>query len=89
MDARAVRVRGRHAHDSPRGPVSAVFYSADGAEPPHVHIERDRAIAKYWLSPVRLARSRGFGANELRDLERLAAAHEAALLEAWHDYFDA
>jgi hypothetical protein len=33
------------------GPYRLFFYSADGAEPPHVHIERDAAIAKYWLAP--------------------------------------
>ena len=69
------------------GPYRLFFYSADGVEPPHVHVERDAGIAKYWLSPVRLARSRGFGARALRDIERLVAEHEASLLEAWRDYF--
>jgi Domain of unknown function (DUF4160) len=71
------------------GPYRLFFYSADGAEPAHVHVERDRAIAKYWLRPVRLAHSRGFAAAELRTLERLIMEREAALLEAWHEYFDA
>lgn len=63
------------------------FYSADGAEPPHIHVERDDAIAKYWLSPVRLARSGRFGARDLRDVERLIVEHETRLLEAWNEYF--
>lgn len=71
------------------GPYRLFFYSADGAEPPHVHIERDRSIAKYWLAPVRLAHSRGLAAAELRRLERLIVEHEPVLLEAWHEYFDA
>jgi len=33
------------------------FYSADGAEPIHVHVQKDRAVAKFWLLPVRLASS--------------------------------
>lgn len=48
------------------GPYRVFFYSADGVEPRHVHIERDEGIAKYWLSPVRLARSRGFGPDSSR-----------------------
>jgi hypothetical protein len=41
------------------------FYSADGAEPPHVHVERDDKTAKFWLSPVRLQASGGFGRVEI------------------------
>ncbi|MGD9634228.1 MAG: DUF4160 domain-containing protein [Pirellulales bacterium] len=47
------------------GPYKLFFYSAEGSEPPHVHIRRDRSTAKFWLNPVRLARSRGFGDHEL------------------------
>jgi hypothetical protein len=72
---------------APEGPDGLFSYSADGAEPPHVHIERGAAIAKYWLAPVRLASSRGFSANELRTIERVVAGREVGLLEAWHDYF--
>ncbi len=71
------------------GPYRVFFYSADGVEPPHVHVERDAAVAKYWLAPVRLARSRRFEAAELLDIERLIDDHETALLEAWHEYFGA
>ena len=35
------------------------FYSLEGAEPPHIHVERDRCTAKFWLDPIQLARSRG------------------------------
>jgi hypothetical protein len=71
------------------GPYRLFFYSADGAEPPHIHVERDAGIAKYWLSPVRLARSRRFSARELREIERMLAAEAPSLLEAWHEYFGA
>ncbi len=71
------------------GPYRLFFYSADGGEPPHVHIERDAGIAKYWLGPVRLARSRGFAPAELRSMERMVREHEPKILEAWHEYFDA
>ncbi len=71
------------------GPYRLFFYSAEGVEPPHVHIERDAGIAKYWLAPVRLARSRSFAAVELRSMERMVQEREADILEAWHEYFDA
>jgi len=37
------------------GPYRVHFYSQDRLEePPHVHVERDRNEAKFWLDPVRL-----------------------------------
>lgn len=56
-------------------------------EPPHVHVERESHDAKFWLTPVRLARSRGFGAAELLRLEKLVGERQEMLLGAWNEYF--
>ncbi len=69
------------------GPYRFFFYSGDGGEPPHVHVERDEQAAKFWLDPVRLARSGGFKAPELRSVADLVKQHQDRLLEAWNDYF--
>ena len=69
------------------GPYRFFFYSADRNEPPHVHVERDANRAKFWLDPVRLARSGGFGAAELQQVERLVIARKELLLRAWNEYF--
>lgn len=53
------------------GPDRLFFYAGDGEEPPHFHVERDSCEAKFWLDPVRLARSHGFAAKELRTIEKL------------------
>jgi len=45
-------------------------------------------LAKFWLSPIRLARSTGFGSSELRQVERMATENEARFLEAWNDFFE-
>jgi hypothetical protein len=50
-------------------------------------VERDANRAKFWLDPVRLARSGGFGAAELQQVERLVIAREQLLLKAWNEYF--
>lgn len=70
------------------GPYKFFFYSAEGSEPPHVHVRRDRATAKFWLDPVRLARSRGFADYELRELSKLVEENRDRMLEAWHEHFD-
>ena len=40
------------------------FCSNEYREPEHIHIQRDRAVAKFWLERIMLARSTGFTANE-------------------------
>jgi hypothetical protein len=69
------------------GPYRAFFYAGDGHEAPHVHIERDRSKAKYWLDPVVLDSSSGFSRGELMDIYRLISEKRVVLLEKWHDYF--
>ena len=58
-------------------------------EPPHIHVKRDRAIAKYWLEPVSLVKNRGFKASELKKIAKLVERYRQRLVEAWHDYFGA
>ena len=42
------------------GPYRVYFYSHESNEPAHVHIDRDQASCKFWLSPVNLASNLGF-----------------------------
>lgn len=69
------------------GPYRFFFFSNEGTEPPHIHVERDQDLAKFGLEPVALARVAGFRAAELRRIERLVVAHQESFLEAWRDYF--
>lgn len=69
------------------GPYRLYFYSHEPNEPPHIHIDRDRSSAKFWLESVEVARNIGFSAKELRKLHKLVAEHRTILLEAWHGYF--
>ena len=63
------------------------FYAGDRDEPPHVHIERGNEVAKFWLDPVRLRLSVGFGRVEVQRLHRLVGLRRQQLLRAWHEYF--
>ena len=69
------------------GPYRLYFYSHDLSEPPHIHVDRDEQSAKFWLSPVALARNLGFSARELRAIERIVIEHEQSLLEVWYEHF--
>ena len=69
------------------GPYRFFFYAGDRDEPPHVHAERERSTAKFWLRPVRLQRSQGFGNVEVNRILRLVEENQDALLRSWHEYF--
>ncbi|MDO8750404.1 MAG: DUF4160 domain-containing protein [Dehalococcoidia bacterium] len=69
------------------GPYRFFFYAGDRDEPEHVHVERDDSVAKFWLDPIRLERSGGFGRSEMRRIHRIVEEQHSVLLEAWHDYF--
>ena len=60
------------------------FYEADLAEPPHVHVGKAGNEAKFWVSPVRLARAGGFQKHELTEIAHILAGQETAILEAWN-----
>ena len=69
------------------GPYRFYFYSHEPGEPPHIHVDRESLSAKFWLSPVALARNYGFGAPELRRLDEIVNERGAFFLEAWYGYF--
>jgi len=63
------------------------FYSNEGSESPHIHVQNAEKLAKFWLEPIRLASNIGYTAQELKRIESLIRQHQAKLLEAWHGYF--
>jgi hypothetical protein len=68
------------------GPFWLFFYSFDCGEPMHVHVRRDGHDCKFWLSPVALTWNHGFSPRELNAIRRLIMAHEAVIIEAWHEH---
>jgi hypothetical protein len=69
------------------GPYKLFFYSAEGNEPPHVHVRHGRATAKFWLQPVRFAKSRRMSDHELVALRKIVEQNQQRILEAWNEHF--
>lgn len=69
------------------GPYRFFFYSGDRDEPPHVHVERDRNKAKFWLDPVRLERSGGFSRSEINRVQGLVEENGERFLRRWNEFF--
>ena len=64
---------------------SVKLFVAEQGEPAHVHVRRDDAQVKAWLSPVRLTRNRGFRPQELSEIFRILQAHESELIAAYNE----
>lgn len=58
------------------------FFSLEGNEPPHVHIEQDDKVAKFWLSPYKALRS-----HELTGVRAIMLEHREKFLEKWNEHF--
>lgn len=69
------------------GPYRFFFYSNENDEPSHIHIQRERMLAKFWLNPVSLASSTGFRSHELRIIKSHVEENESDFKEAWNEYF--
>jgi hypothetical protein len=70
------------------GPYRFFFASSDRGEPPHVHVEYDNRVAKFWLDPVELAKSGRLSEHQLRQIGRHVTANRVEFIEAWHEYFN-
>lgn len=69
------------------GPYRFFFVSIDYSEPPHVHVRRERHVAKFWLDPVALQNAGGFNRTELSKITDLVNRNKVLLLERWHEFF--
>ena len=61
------------------------FVMADLSEPLHIHVMKEKAIAKFWFNPVRLASNKGFRDHELREIAELIMSHEDLIRSNWDE----
>lgn len=69
------------------GPYRFFFVSLDYGEPPHVHIQREKMVTKFWLDPVQLEKTGGFKPQELNRIGKLVQENQPYLLERWYEHF--
>lgn len=68
------------------GPHRFFFFSREGHEPPHIHVETAENAAKFWLSPVSLVWAVGYNAKEIRQIREIVEEHVDLFLERWHEH---
>jgi hypothetical protein len=62
------------------------FYSDEGKEPPHIHIETPEGECKFWLDPVRLARNQGVPPRIVRNIEKIVFEYNTLLMEKYNEF---
>jgi hypothetical protein len=62
------------------------FYSNEGDEPAHIHVDTGDGECKFWLDPVTLARSLNVSPADVRKIERLVFEHRSFLKERFHEF---
>jgi Domain of unknown function (DUF4160) len=66
------------------------FFSNEGSprEPIHIHVRKDRMLAKFWLYPqVQLAESYGFSAKELNNIASIVYNKRNEIEDSWNEHF--
>ena len=63
------------------------FFSLEGNEPAHIHVEQAERYAKFWLEPVQLAKSDGFRSSEITELRVLVEENKQLFKDRWNEYF--
>ncbi len=63
------------------------FFSLEGTEPPHVHVEKAEQYAKFWLQPVALAESRRMNSAELNKVRKIVENRRDEIIRKWNEHF--
>ena len=64
------------------------FYSDEGREPVHIHVETPDGECKFWLDPIRLAGNKGISPEVIRKIERIVFEYSTFLEEKYYEHFD-
>lgn len=71
--------------------IKFFFFSNEGdpREPVHVHVRKDRSLAKFWLQPfVHLVDSYGFTSRELNKIAKIVENRSSEIEAAWNEHFE-
>jgi hypothetical protein len=65
------------------------FYSNEGDEPVHVHVEKGEGYGKIWLEPdTRVAYMFNFTVREQRQILGIVQISIAFIKHQWHEHFE-
>jgi hypothetical protein len=63
------------------------FFSNEGNEPIHIHVESGDGYCKYWVKPIILAYSTGYNSSELNTIKKIVEEHSVQIENSWNEHF--
>ncbi|MBI5149730.1 MAG: DUF4160 domain-containing protein [Candidatus Omnitrophica bacterium] len=63
------------------------FFSNEGTEPIHVHVEKGGKYAKFWIEPLSLVRNSKFNSSELNKIREIIVKNKRVIEERWNEHF--
>lgn len=63
------------------------FFSNEGTEPKHVHVEKTEKYAKFWLTPIVLVVNHKFNSHELKRIEEIIEGRKKEIEVKWDEHF--
>jgi hypothetical protein len=63
------------------------FYSNEGNEPPHVHVEKGDGDGKYWIEPVKKSYMRNFKKREEKQVNQIVHDEQETFKKKWYEFF--
>lgn len=64
------------------------FFSNEGNEAIHVHVEKGEKYAKFWLHPMSLAYNYKFNSTELNRIVKIIEERKSEIKDKWNEYFN-
>jgi hypothetical protein len=65
------------------------FFSNEGTEPKHIHVDKAEASGKIWLEPsIEGEYFYGFTIREIKELKEIVDENLELLKNAWDEYFE-
>ncbi len=63
------------------------FFSIEGNEPVHIHVEKAESYAKFWFDPIRIVIDFGFNSKQLNEISNILEENQALIEDEWNEYF--
>lgn len=67
------------------GPYRRFMFMFDCVEAPHVHVDGNDGVAKFWLRPVSLADSLGYSPREISRIRAIVVRDRMTLIRGFND----
>jgi hypothetical protein len=63
------------------------FFYINDHYPPHIHVEKERCTAKFFLQNAELVKSKRFHASELSEIRNIILENIELFNTKWNEYF--